>query len=62
MVKKVYEWTPVLTRSLGRPKNSWEDDVKSDRTKMKITIWKDCIINRPKWQEFVEKAKTSLKL
>jgi len=52
----------VLTRSLGRPKNRWEDDVKSDITKMKITIWKDCIINWPKWKEFVEKAKTSLKL
>ena len=58
--KNVYEWTPVLTRSLGRPKNRWEDDVKSDITKMKITNWKDCIGNRPKWKEFVEKAKTCL--
>jgi len=62
MVNKVYEWAPVLTRSLGRPKNRWEDDVKSDITKMKITNWKDCIRHRPKWKEFVEKAKTSLKL
>jgi len=60
--KKVYEWTPVLRRSLGRPKNRWEDDVKSDITKMKITNWKDCIRNRPKRKEFVEKAKTYLKL
>jgi len=62
MVKKVYEWAPALTRSLGRPKNRWEDDVKSDITIMKITNWKDCIRNRPKWKEIVEKAKTSLKL
>ena len=41
MVKKVYEWSPALTRSLGRPKNRWENDVKSDITKMKITHWKD---------------------
>ena len=61
MVKKVYEWSPALTRSLGRPKNKWEDDVKSD-TNMKITNWRDCIRNWPKWKEFVEKAKTSLKL
>ena len=40
MVKK-YEWSPALTRLLGRPKNGWEDDVKSDITRMKITIWKD---------------------
>ena len=39
-----------LTRSLGRPKNGWEDDVKSDITKMKITNWKDCIRNRPKME------------
>jgi len=29
---------------------------------MKITNWRDCIRNRSKWKEFVEKAKTSLKL
>jgi hypothetical protein len=62
MVKKVYEWSPALTRSLGRPKNRWEDDVKTDTTKMKITNWKNCIKNRSKWKEFVGKDKTSLKL
>jgi len=62
MVKKVYEWSPTLTRSLGRPKNRWEDDVKSDITRMKITNCKDCIRNRTKWKEFIEKARTSLKL
>jgi hypothetical protein len=36
MVKNVYEWSPALTRPLGRPKNRWEDDVKSDITRMKI--------------------------
>jgi hypothetical protein len=35
--KKVYERSPALKRSLGRPKNRWEDDVKSDITNMKIT-------------------------
>jgi hypothetical protein len=62
MVKKVYEWARALTNSLGRPKNMWEGDVKSDITKMKITNWKDCIRNQTKWKEFVGKAKTSLKL
>jgi hypothetical protein len=60
--KKVYEWAPALTRTLGRPKNKWEDDVKCDITKMKLTNWKDFIRNRPKWKEFVKKAKTSLML
>jgi len=62
MVKKVYEWSSALTGSLGRPKNRWEDDVKSDITRMKITDWKDCIRNRTKWKKLAEKAKTSLKL
>jgi hypothetical protein len=62
MVNKAYERSPTLTRSLGRPKNRWEDDVKSDRTRMEITNWKDCIRNRIKWKKLVEKAKTSLKL
>ena len=57
MVKKVCEWSPAVTRSLGRPKNRWEDDVKSDITNMKITNWRDRIRNRPKWKEFVERAK-----
>ena len=49
-------------KSLGRPKNRWEDDVKSDITRMKITKWKDCIREQTKWKTLVEKAKTSLKL
>jgi len=61
MVIKAYEWSPALTRSLGRPKNKWEDDVKCDITRMKITTWKDCIRNWNKWKKLVEKAKTSLK-
>jgi hypothetical protein len=36
MVKKIYEWSPALTGSLGRQKNRWEDDVEGDITRMKI--------------------------
>jgi hypothetical protein len=28
MVKKVYEWKRMATRSLEKPKNRWENDVK----------------------------------
>jgi hypothetical protein len=52
----------MSTRSKGRPKHRWKDDVKCDVANMRITDWKDCIRNRPKWKEFVEKVKTSLKL
>jgi hypothetical protein len=62
MVKKVYEWTPATTRSVARPKNRWEDDVKSDFVRMQLTNWKSRIKDRTKWKAFVEEAKTSLKL
>jgi hypothetical protein len=52
----------MSTRLKGRPQNRWEDNVKGYVTNMRTTNWKDCIRNRPKWKEFVEKAKTSLKL
>jgi hypothetical protein len=62
MVKKIYEWSPATARSVGRPKNRWEDDVKSDLVRMLLTDWKSCIKDRTKWKTFVEEAKTSLML
>ena len=50
--------TPMATRSLGRPKNRWENDVKNDLNVMRIRNWKDCIQDRHKWKGIVEKAKT----
>jgi hypothetical protein len=58
MVKRVYNWEPMLTRSLGRPKNGWEDDIINDMKKLKIKNWTSCIQNRSKWKLYVEKAKT----
>jgi hypothetical protein len=48
----------MATRSLGRPKNRWENDVKNDLNIMEIYNWKDCIQDRHKWKGIVEKAKT----
>ena len=58
MVKMMCEWKPMATRSLGRPKNRWENDVKNDLNIMRIRNWKDCIQDRYKWKGIVEKAKT----
>jgi hypothetical protein len=58
MVKKVYKWKLMLTRSLGRPKNRWEDDIINDIKTMKIKNWTSCIQDRNKWKLYVEKAKT----
>ena len=56
MNNPVYEWSSALTRSLGRPKNRWEDDAKGDITVTKIANWKSCIRNQTKWKKFLEKA------
>jgi hypothetical protein len=56
-VKRVYNWKPMLTRPLGRPKNRW-DDIRNDMKKLKITNWKSCIQDRNKWKLYVEKGKT----
>jgi hypothetical protein len=60
MVKRVYNWKPMLTQPLGRPKNRWEDDIINDMKKLKIKNWttSDCIQDRSKWKLYVEKAET----
>ena len=53
MVKKIYKWKPMLTRTLGRPKNRWEDDIRNDMKKLKIKNWTSRIQDRSKWKLFV---------
>jgi hypothetical protein len=58
MVKKAYEWKPMLIRPLWRPKNRWEDDIRNDMKKLKIKNWISCIQDRNKWKSYVEEDKT----
>jgi hypothetical protein len=54
MVKKVYNWKPMLTRLLGRPNTRWEDDIRNDTKKLKIKNWTSCIQDRNNWKLYVE--------
>jgi hypothetical protein len=56
--KKVYKWKPMLRRPLGRPKKRWEDDIRTDKKKLKIKNWTNCIQDRNNWKLHIEKAKT----
>jgi hypothetical protein len=49
----------MLTKSLGRPKNRWKDDIRNDMKKLKIKNWTDCIQDRNNWKLYVEWAKQS---
>jgi len=39
IVKRIYKWNPFTGRPVGKPKSRWEDDVRNDLRKMKLTKW-----------------------
>ncbi|PSN52076.1 hypothetical protein C0J52_03905 [Blattella germanica] len=53
----MYKWKPIASRTSGRPKNRWEDDIMNDIKRLKINNWISVIQNRTQWKSFVEKAK-----
>jgi hypothetical protein len=57
-VKKIFNWTPLTTRTKGRPKQRWEDNIIQDISHLKIKNWTPCVQDRVIWKNFVEKAKT----
>jgi hypothetical protein len=60
-VKKIFNWTPLTTRTKGRPKQRWEDNIIQDIRHLNIKNWTACVQDRVKWKNVVEKAKTSNK-
>ncbi|PSN44287.1 hypothetical protein C0J52_12963 [Blattella germanica] len=57
ITKRMYKWKLLASRSSGRPKNRWEDDIMNDIKRLKINNWISEVQNRKKWKSFVEKAK-----
>jgi hypothetical protein len=57
-VKRIHKWKPFTGRPAGRPKSRWEDDVRNDLKKMKLTKWTEQVQDRLKWKEIVAKVKT----
>ena len=54
----IMKWNPIDSRSRGRPKTRWKDDVEADLRAMKITNWKTSVEDRLAWKKIVEQAKT----
>jgi len=46
MVKAVYSWKPISKRPKGRPNIRWEDDVKKDIQRLKVSHWKTLVQDR----------------
>jgi hypothetical protein len=58
IVRKIYKWKQFTSRTVGRPKPRWEDDVRNDVRSMKFIKWTEQVQDRLKWKDIVEKAKT----
>jgi uncharacterized coiled-coil protein SlyX len=50
------------TRSVGRPRQQWQEDVMEDLNKLKIKNWKETAKDRTAWTDLAEKAKTQKRL
>ena len=55
---KIFKWNPLTAKPRGRPKYRWKDIIQG-LGQMKIKNWLNCVQDRAKWKDVVEKAKTS---
>jgi hypothetical protein len=55
---KIFNWTPLIARSKGRPKQRWKDNIIQGIRQMNIKNWAAYVQDRVKWINVVDKAKT----
>jgi hypothetical protein len=57
--RKLLDWKPIRTISLGRPRQRWQQDVMGDlKKKVKVKNWKEIAKDRRTGRDLDEKAKT----
>jgi hypothetical protein len=56
--RKLLDWRPKKTISVGRPRQRWQEDVMEDLKKLKVKNWKEAAKDRRTWRDLAEKAKT----
>ena len=57
VVKRLYQKTPEGSRSVGRPRLRWMDDVREDLRRMGVTNWRIPAHRRDDWKMVVKEAK-----
>jgi len=56
--RKLLDWKPMGTRSIGKPRQRWQEDVMEDLKKLEVKNWKEAAKERRTWRDLAEKAKT----
>ena len=56
--RKLLDWKPMGTRTVGRPRQRWQEDVMEDLKKLKVKNWKEIDKDRRTWRDLAERAKT----
>jgi len=57
VVKWLHQNTPEGSRSVGRPRLRWMDDVREDLRRMGVTNWRIRAHRRDEWKMVVKEAK-----
>jgi len=57
VVKRLYQNTPEGSRSVGRSRLRWMDDVREDLRRMGVTNWRIRAHRRDDWKMVVKEAK-----
>jgi hypothetical protein len=53
--RKLLDWKPIGTRTLGRPRQRWQEDAMEDIKKLKVKNWKEAAKDK---RDLADKAKT----
>jgi hypothetical protein len=57
VIKKLYMSKPEESRSVGRPKMRWLDNVEEDLRKMKISGWRGKALRKDEWKSVMREVK-----
>jgi hypothetical protein len=49
--RKLFDWKPMGTRPVGRPRQRWQEDAMEDLIKLKIKNWKEIAKDRRAWRD-----------
>jgi len=58
IVKIIYKWKPFTEETSRKAQIRWEYDVRNDLKNTKLIKWTEQVLDRLKWKDIVEKAKT----